>query len=99
MVNSVKVSGANVELQKATAKKENSEKQYGWMKEKNGNAFGFKAHNKHYLGYQEQLKAAEEAKLAAEAAEAAKIAEQSQLAGSEAITATTTGDETFEIVA
>lgn len=46
------------------------QKTYGWMKEKNGKAIGFKEHNRHYTAFQEELQKAEEARKAAEAAKA-----------------------------
>jgi hypothetical protein len=71
MVDSIGSIGAGQQTATQTNKAgKNSEgKVYGWMKEKKGNANGFKAHNKHYLNFQEQLKALEAAKQEAAAAQ------------------------------
>lgn len=72
-VSSVRLNSANANVQNTKTNTENVEKEYGWMKEKNGNAFGFKAHNKHYIDYQAKIEAAKAAEEAAKAeAEAAK---------------------------
>ncbi len=52
-----KINGSQGDNQVSKVTKKNTpttEKQYGWQKEKTGNAFGFKEHNKHYLAFKAQ---------------------------------------------
>lgn len=97
-VSSVKLSHSSANVQNSKSNTENVEKEYGWMKEKNGNAFGFKAHNKHYLDYQAKIEAAKAAVEAAkaEAATAATTATTTETTDTTSAIATNT---TLNVVA